>query len=55
MPPVKPPPSLETEMAGRGNENRQKTHSVLVRLTMAEHERLTALADREGAPSATGA
>lgn len=39
-------------MAGRGSENRQKTHSVLVRLTMAEHDRLTALADREGATRA---
>lgn len=36
-------------MARRGSENRQKTHSVLVRLTMAEHDRLSALADREGA------
>jgi hypothetical protein len=39
-------------MAGRGSENRQKTHSVLVRLTLAEHDRLTALADREGATRA---
>lgn len=39
-------------MAGRGSENRQKTHSVLVRLTIAEHERLTALAYREGATRA---
>lgn len=39
-------------MAGRGSEIRQKTHSVLVRLTMAEHDRLTASADREGATRA---
>lgn len=39
-------------MAGRGSENRQKTHSVLVRLTMSEHDRLTVLADREGATRA---
>jgi hypothetical protein len=39
-------------MAGRGSETRQKSHSVLVRLTMAEHDRLTGLADREGATRA---
>ncbi len=39
-------------MARRGSENRQKTHSVLVRLTMAEHDRLTVLADRECATRA---
>lgn len=39
-------------MARRGSENRQKTHSVLVRLTMDEHDRLTVLADREGATRA---
>lgn len=39
-------------MAGRGSENRQKTHSVLVRLTQAEHDRVSVLADREGATRA---
>ncbi|QYO76541.1 hypothetical protein [Devosia salina] len=39
-------------MAGRGSETRRKSHSVLVRLTMAEHDRLTGLADREGATRA---
>ena len=39
-------------MAGRGSETRNRTHSVLVRLTMAEHDRLTVLADREGATRA---
>lgn len=39
-------------MAKRGSEIRQKTHSVLVRVTMAEHDRLTGLADRDGATRA---
>lgn len=36
-------------MARRGSENRQKTRSVLVRMTEAEHARLTLLAERQGA------
>lgn len=39
-------------MARRGSENRRKTHAVLVRLTEAEHARLTGLAAREGATRA---
>lgn len=35
-------------MARRGSENRQKTASVLVRLTEAEYRRLTLEAEREG-------
>lgn len=35
-------------MARRGSENRQKTASVLVRLTAAEYRRLTLEAEREG-------
>lgn len=36
-------------MARRGSENRQKTRSVLVRMTEAEYSGLTLLAEREGA------
>lgn len=39
-------------MARRGSENRQKTASVLVRLTEAEYRRLTIEAEREGASRA---
>lgn len=35
-------------MARRGSENRQKTASVLVRLTATEYRRLTLEAEREG-------
>ncbi|HEY0919527.1 hypothetical protein [Devosia sp.] len=35
-------------MARRGSESRQKTKPVLVRLTEADHRRLTMLAEREG-------
>ena len=46
--PLSNPAVTETAVAGRGSENRQKTASVLVRLTAVEYRRLTLEAEREG-------
>lgn len=50
--PLSNPRVAETTMTRRGSETRQKTRSVLVRLTEAEYSRLALQAERENASRA---